>query len=195
MKPSDALQQDWRLYYDQSWMEHKIFGPGLVRVIGNGLYFYRFPGDEMEAEGTAVRGTDLSCWWPRSGSYNAPGGAIYLARKTARSMRKSAHPSEHYVIKWGHASYGAYRIMLQLRNGPAIVDIDFAKKAIAAGVTSSAAVAHDIILTKGFDDEEFGVVFRGIHTGVINDDEFTPASPGAALARRTVMRLREEEII
>lgn len=195
MKPSDALQQDWRLYYDQAWMEHKIYGPGMVRVIGNSLYFYRFPDDQMEPEGISVRGTDLSCWWPRSGSYNAPGGAIYLARKTARSMRKSAHPSEHYIIKWGHADYGAHRIMLQLRAGPAIVDADFAKKALEAEVTSSAAIAHDLILTKGSVDEQFGVVFRGIHTGAIEDDEFCASSPGSALSRRTELRLREENVI
>lgn len=150
MRPSDALQQDWRLYYDQSWMHHVTLGPGLVRVIGSQLYFYRFPNDLMEAEAARVRATDLSCWWPRSGSFNTPQGAVYISRKTTRSMRKSANATEHYKVKWGYQYYQPSHIdlMLQLRRGPSLVDVDFARKAIESGMAGSVAITPDIILSK-----------------------------------------------
>lgn len=194
MKPSDALQQDWRLYYDQAWMDHRLFGPGLVRVLNNRLFFYRFPDDEMEPEGLLVRGSDLQCWWPRSGSYNVPGGAIYIARRTTRSMRKSAHPVEHYKVKWGNPIHSNNELMLQLRAGPAIVDADFAKKAIDKGMTNSAAVSTDVILTS-HEDSSYGVVFRGINVGEIEDDIFIPDYPASPLARRAESRLIEDGII
>jgi hypothetical protein len=199
MRPSDALQQDWRLYYDQSWMYHTTLGPGLVRVHGAGLYFYRFPDDVIEPEATKVRATDLGCWWPRSGAFNTSMGAVYIARKTTRSMRKSAHPSEHYKVRWGQAyafKSSTHNLMLLLRRGPSLVDSDFARKAIRTGMTNSVAVTPDVILAKTSVPEELSVIFRGIPVGILTEDEdFEPSFARDALSRRVKEKLEQEHII
>jgi len=197
MKPSDALPQDWRLYYDQSWMRHSNLGPGKVRVSGGSLYFYQFPNDEPETEGVLVRPTHLSCWWPRSGAYNFPGYAVYIARKSTRSMRKSANPHEHYTVKWSGGEYyddgSNNKLMLLLRKGPSLVDKDFAMKVLDEGMATSIAVAHDIILAK--EKAGLSVVFKGIQIGTLKDDNFVPDFDRAALVRRATDRLMQEGLL
>ena len=196
MKPSDALQQDWRLYYDQSWMKHSQLGPGKVKVAGNSLYFFTFPNDVIEPEGKQVSPSDLSCWWPRSGAYNFPGSAVYVARKSTRSMRKSAHPTEHYVIKWGtsYDEVGPNTIMLHLRKGPSLVEADYAIRVLNDGLSTSVAVSHDIILSRT-SSEALEVIFKGITVGTLEDGLFRPDYNRSALVRRAQDRLMQEGII
>jgi len=124
MNPCDALQQDWRMYYDGSWMNHRRYGPGQVSVQDTDMFFYRYPDDKVDSNPTRVDPADLLCWWPRSGAYNTPGGAVYIARKATRSMRKSAHAGEHYVVRWGKVFMRSTSttLMLQLRKGHSLVE-------------------------------------------------------------------------
>lgn len=195
MNPCDALQQDWRMYYEGSWMRHRSYGPGLVSVSGDELYFYRYPNDTLEAEPTRVNPRDLVCWWPRSGAYNTPGGAVYIARKATRSMRKSAHAGEHYMIKWGNACMRGtgYKLMLQLRRGHSLVELDFALRAIKEKVTRSVAITQDIILASTPDG--LVVVFRGIKVGMLEDGDFIPDFERSPIARRAMHKLVEEGVI
>lgn len=195
MNPCDALKQDWRMYYDGAWMKHKRHGPGCVMVSGNDLMFYRYPNDQPEPEPKVVLPRDLECWWPRSGAYNTPGGAIYISRKSTRSMRKSAHPHEHYVIKWGHeaTALNSVNLMIQLRKGHSFVELEFALKAIKEEMTKSVAITRDIILAASHDG--IAVVFRGIKAGILEDGDFTPDYDEAPLARRVMSKLIEEGII
>jgi len=195
MNPCDALQQDWRMYYEGSWMRHRSYGPGMVSVQGDELYFYRYPNDQMEARPIRVGPRDLMCWWPRSGSYNTPGGAVYIARKATRSMRKSAHAGEHYTIKWGKEYLGraSTNVMLQLRRGHSLVELDFALRAIKEKVTRSVAITQDVILANTPDG--LAVVFRGIKVGMLEDENFIPDHERSPIARRAMQKLQEEGMI
>jgi len=195
MNPLDSLQQDWRMYYNNAWMLHRAYGPVHVTVMDERLYCYRYPNDMMEGEPECIQAKDLECWWPRSGSYNTPSGAVYIARMCSRSMRKSAHPSEHYAVKWGTVGhYGMSNIMLQLRKGHAFVDVAFARRVMAESMAKSVAVAPDLILSN--TAEGMLVVFKGIRSGIMaTDTEFVPDFRDSALSRRVVSRLTEEGII
>jgi len=198
MNPIDALQQDWHLYYDGSWMEHTTKGPGQVVVNGHELYFYTYPDDMPEAAPKKVTPKELHYWWPRPGSFNTPNGAVHVTRMATRSMRKSAH-GEHYNCSWVGANYHNHpdkgQIMLWMRRGPNPVDVRFARQALAAGMTDSAAVASDLILATTPKANMLSVVYRGIAVGKLKGDIFMPYYKTAPITRRCTQRLMEEGII
>jgi hypothetical protein len=182
------------MYYEGAWMRHKAHGPGMVAVSGQTLYFYRYPNGRMESDPLVVEPEMLQIWWPRSGSYNTPGGAIYIARKAVRSMRKSAHAGEHYVIRWGKERMPrGSNVMLALRAGHSLVDLDFALRAIKEKMTKSVAVTRDIILAKTPDG--LAVVFRGIKVGMLEDEDFVPDHPRSPIALRVTQKMQEESIL
>ena len=194
MNPTDALEQDWRLYYNGAWMLHKLFGPVQVSVKGQTLYAYTYPDDERESEPVRCKADELECWWPRSGSYNTTNGAVYIARMTSRSMRKSAHPSEHYMVKWGRGGhYGMSSLMVQLRQGPKFIKPDFALEVLDRQLSASVALTHDLIIQR--DNGDNIVIFKGIRAGKLLNGEFIAEFPTSPVARRVAQRLMEENVL
>ena len=119
MKPSDVPVRDWQMYYAGTWMKHAVHGPALVSVRAADLMV------NVHGEEVLVDPSDLECWWPRSGSYNTPLGALYISRKAARNMRKSASWSDHYVCTYGRTERGIDGMKLMVR-GPNYMSVEAA---------------------------------------------------------------------
>jgi len=188
MKPSQANKQDWRMYYSGTWMHHITRGPGYIQVLDGDLHW----SDGNEAHpAVQVEAADLECWWPRSGSYNTPGGAVYIARRAARNMRKSACMGDHYRLTYGHGRGDCMALMV---NGPDYVTIKDAVKAINKNIAASIAITRDIIVTPT-NKNEIEVVFRGNPTGILNDDGFEPYIQADPLAKRAYIKLMQEGVL
>lgn len=99
MRPHEALPQDWNLYYNNTYMLHKDIGPVFVRAGQGGLHVKKAerPNDEW----TIVEPDTLSVWFPRTGAFNTSKNALYIARRAARSMRKSMSLGDLYYVKHG----------------------------------------------------------------------------------------------
>lgn len=196
MNPVDALQQDWHLYYDGSWMRHQQLGPGQVVVSGTELYFYSYPNDVPEAAPRRCMAGELSYWWPNGGAINTPFGACFVTRTATRSMRKSAH-AEHYGVSWHGPNFpmDKTQLMLWLRRGPALIDVDFAMKAMDNQMTPSVAVAKDMIFAATPQKGMYDVVYRGVVIGKIKGRVFMPYYEDAPITRRCALRMREEGIL
>lgn len=176
------------MYYANTWMNHVEYGPGCIQVRDGQLTHSRGgPHDETRD----VKPDDLECWWPRSGSYNTPYGAVYIARKAARNMRKSASYGDHYQLTYGRGDGGdVLRLMI---DGPDYLSVNEARKALRQKIAKSIAVTRDIILTQ--KDQGVVVVFRGMDTGVLSDDGFEPYIEADPLSKRTYVKLMAEGVI
>lgn len=186
MNPKDARVVDWPMYYGGTWMEHSEFGPGYVEVRDEKLFFKK----NREEPLIRVSSKDLSCWWPRSGSYNTPNGAVYIARQAARNMRKSAVQGDHYKLVYGYTHGDTVSLMV---NGPDYVDVETALKMMKKNVSTSIAVTRDIIL----HNSEYGiqVIFRGNNAGVLDTTGFRPHIPADPLAKRAYVKLMQEGVL
>jgi hypothetical protein len=174
MLPSEALPEDWRMYYNNCWMRHRRHGIGLIQIVGGMFYLYTFPDDVMESEPQRVNHEALECWWPRPGAYNTPQGAVYIARKSTRTMRKSATMGDHYYVSWGSKrGTNGYMPMLVMRRGADFVDIPFGLKVINDGLSNSVAVSRELIINRT-PTKELQVLFRGREVGVMQNGDFIP---------------------
>lgn len=192
MNPVDALAQDRRMYYHNTWMRHSKNGIGMMRVDEEGhMRMYLFPNDMIEAEPVKVKPFDLSCWWPRAGAYNILNSAVYISRRSVRSMRKSAVPAEHYHVKWGNHAI-TNNTMLFMRRGPEHQSLAAAIAALQGGKKEAVAITRDIILTRG-DFGELTVIFRGLLAGEYRNGEFIPTFNGSPLAKRVMYKLARME--
>lgn len=185
MKPSHALQRDWPMYYAGTWMNHREYGPVAVSVNGEGLEV-TVGTDTIPADPN-----DLECWWPRSGSYNTKMGAVYIARKAARNMRKSASWGDHYTCTFGRTVRGSDPLSLMVR-GPNYISVEAALELLTLEVTESVAVTRDIILRA--TDSNIEVIFRGNATGTLTKDGFEPYVPLDPLSKRAYVKLMQEGI-
>ncbi len=187
MNPSDAMPQDYRMYYDGCWMEHTKYGVGYIRVKDGGMYL------DKEGRGrdlVRVKPSFLSCWWPRPGAFNVKKKhAVYIARRAMRNMRKSAVANDHYFLKWG-MPYGR-DVMLTLRDGPNPVEIREARRLLIAGTMLSVAISRDVILHP--EDEPTAdvqtVVFRGMDAGRLVMGTFEPLFSASPLTGRVLRQL------
>ena len=189
MKPSQANKQDWQMYYANTWMNHVKYGPGIVIVDPDGLQHTR-GGEEDKLR--RVKPDDLECWWPRSGSYNTPYGAVYIARKAARNMRKSASMGDHYQLIYGRGDGGdILRLMI---DGPDYMSVAEGVRTLRKQVCISVAVTRDVILAQQPNTDIIEVVFRGNVTGTLSDDGFEPLIPQDPLSKRAYIKLMQEGI-
>lgn len=185
MNPSDALPQDYGMYYDGCWMKHTSLGIGRVRVVNGKMYFEKNPGQD---EPKIVRSKYLTCWWPRAGAFNIVGKhkAVFIARRAMRNMRKSAISGDHYFTKWGSPTC---RIMETLREGPNLLPLQEAIDLLKKPEWISVAVARDIILTNGEIPDESIVIFRGEESGTYKYGCYTPMFSDNPLTGRILRQL------
>jgi len=177
------------MYYANTWMDHVKYGPGLILVNDGQLRHTRGGPDD---EPRKVKPDDLECWWPRSGSYNTPYGAVYIARKAARNMRKSASMGDHYQLTYGRGMGGD--IMRLMIDGPDYMSIKEAQRALAKNIAHSVAVTRDIILRQN-EHEAVEVIFRGNPTGTLTDLGFEPFIPNDPLSKRAYIKLAKEGVL
>jgi len=188
MNPADALPKDYGMYYDGCWMRHSKHGVGRVNVIGGDLYL-QTPG---RANPLHVSPQYLEVWWPRARAANMESlsKAVYIGRKAARNMRKSAVSRDHYYVKWGGAM--GMDVMLLLVNEQDYPSLEKASDMLANG-WESVAVSRDIILTKDEDEGMLMVVFRGIEAGrlqvIRGHGAFEPLFSGCPWTRPIVQQL------
>ena len=189
MNPCDALTKDYSMYYDSCWMKHDKWGVGKVRVVGGELYFYQ--GTSVSDEAKKVTAKSLTCWWPRPGAHNVKTGAVYIARRSMRNMRKSAIGGDHYFVKWG-SPYGV-KIMSALRDGPNLVPLHKAVEMVQSGKQTSVAVSRDVILTEHDDPNTCSVIFRGLESGTYSHGCYTPGFSESPLTGRILRQLEARQ--
>lgn len=183
MKPTQALKKDWRMYYNRTWMMHKVHGPGPVRVI-DGILLY---GTHM----IPVAPKDLDVWWPRSGSHNTETSAVYIERQAVRNMRKSAVSGSHYILAWGHVHYG-FDIMSTLAHPTPYCGVNEALQMLKDGDYNARAVTRDIILHT--ENEKCEVLFKGKPVGTLDIDHgFDGYIPQDPLCKRAFLKLYAED--
>lgn len=196
MKPSDAKQQDWQLYYHQTWMMHSTHGPVLVYVDGNSLVGFK-PGENFDKDKRMTfRASCLTPWWPRGGAFNTAHSAVYITRRAQRNMRKSAVGGGHYICTYG--SLSGRNVMEVIAEPRPYYSVEEARELIFNPKTKRkrAAVTQDIILTQqvGVGDT-LGVYFRGMYAGTLKDNWFEPIATGHPMGKRAAIKMAKEGIL
>ena len=164
MRPSEALPQDWGLYYNGTYMEHVTKGPVLVTVSRtNGTL-----------SATAVRGLktksvvqpeDLSVWFPEKGAFNTRKGATYIARRALRQMRKSLTLGDLYYCTMGEHLGAKGMIELLAQKKRSLTPARTALKQVYSGEYTGRAVSKDLIILGGTGINP-SVYYKGfIHAG------------------------------
>lgn len=189
MNPEDALRDDWPMYYEGCWMLH-IPTQRVVQITleRGGGFKYRLPAGDVwhncEAE-------QLECWWPRAGSYNIGGQALFIGRRARRSMKKSAY--DHYFVSWGRQHHG--NILKLMAKGPNFVDMETAQRVIRKGITASVAISTDLIIAeKNRKDGVYEIIYRGTLAGELRDNQFIPIFDGTPAAKRAELKLVQEGV-
>ena len=97
MKPTQALRQDWHMYYHDTWMVHVTLGYCRIQARRGVLFALPLNTEEW----LKVSAKDLEVWWPRPGAYNTATAAAYIVRKPYRCMKRSAVSDTHYTVTYG----------------------------------------------------------------------------------------------
>lgn len=191
MLPTEALPEDWRMYYHNCWMRHKRYGIGQIALVGGAFYFYLWPGDKPDDEPQRIQANALEMWWPRPGAYNTPQGAVIIDRKSTRTMRKSACPAEHYFVSYGVCPN--YNTMMHiLRRGPNYVPVPEALEMFEKGLAQKLAVCREIILDTTRDDGIM-VLYHGVEVGRYEGGTLVPHKP-SPLTRRCEEKLARASV-
>lgn len=109
MLPHDTPNEDWNLYFNDTYMRHIVRGPMYIQIRpsdedGNATFhgYTVTKGGVLARRSTEVDPSQLRIFWPRPGAYNLPGGnkgAIFIGRQAQRHMKRSAF-RDHYYITW-----------------------------------------------------------------------------------------------
>lgn len=195
MNPSDAMPQDYGLYYNNTYMQHRTKGPVFVTAVPGELY-----AKPEKGRVGAVRPSTLTPLWPRPGAYNyvASNGtatAVFISRRARRSARRSAS-TEHYHVSWSHSGN---RTISGAMMWAAITEAPYPSASVAlrrlrsrTNPTTAVAVSRDMILCK--KSNYISVIVRGQVVGRIRNGVFVPSVEGTALCKVARMQLREVNI-
>lgn len=186
MTPSEAPRRDWGLYYNETFMlyEGKVVN---VQVHQN-----------ERAETQILMRTPerwapcdinkLSLYFPRAGSYNTDDhGAVYVGKRAARTMRKSAC-RHYYFTKWGTAGLSA---ALRAAHLPVYPTLQGGFDGLRRNRATSFALCRDIIISV---EEECRVIFRGQYAGTIKDNKLTLSNDYDTVSKFITRKLIQEGV-
>lgn len=181
MKPVDVPRCDRTMYYNGTWLWHRDQGPVQVKVNFNGDFYVE---DFEETVDAAL----LDHWFPRGGAVQlGPRRAVYVERKAARNMRKSAHWPSHYAITWGSVRPGE-RVLLKMAKPKKYHTCD-----TQLGKGQSIVVSRDVIFNGR--DGKTEVIYRGKLVGTFGDDGFDPSVVRDPMCKRAYFQMAEEGIV
>ena len=113
MLPHDTPNEDWNLYFNETYMRHISKGPVFIQIRphdedGHAMFrcYTIGKGGVLSKRGYSAESADLRIYWPRPGAYNLPdhAGAIFVGRQAQRHMKRSAY-KDHYYIIWNDEVY------------------------------------------------------------------------------------------
>ncbi len=187
MRPTELTREDWHRYYSNTYMmlegENRVVH---VRV-NNAQFFISDFGSEVTTE---VDFRSLDTWWPRPESVNYHGRGVYVGRKSDRGMKKSA-TKKHYFLASGGVIVSPLALLANFSGNQ--ISGQAAMSMLDSGVLLSAAISKNIVL-RSSSSGLTSVVYRGIDSGYIMDDQFTSQHNSFA-AERIRTELREEGAI
>lgn len=113
MLPANTPQNDWSLYFHDTYMRHTSLGPVHIMIsqdLNNGEPIFIAHKVTKESgispSEKKVDGADLRIFWPRPGAYNmqlSP-GALFIGRQAQRHMKRSAY-RDHYFVMWNDMNF------------------------------------------------------------------------------------------
>lgn len=196
MLPSDTPAEDWSLYFDSTFMSHKLKGVGLIKVrnTDSGEKRLRFfpvgSRGDLSNNGATVKPNDLTIFWPRPGAYNltAFDTAVFVGRSALRHMKRSAS-FDHYFITWSAAPLPIGGIVPYLIANARYTSIAQFKKLTVEVKTR--AISNRIVLHKT-GNANIKVIYMGNAVGgLTSDNEFVPSMDFDSRTRRVIEHLQE----
>jgi hypothetical protein len=195
MNPTQALENDWGMYYNGTFMKYD----GVLMQVACGGFdhereVYRQGLHGRTGPRTVYKQLDpalLECWWPRAGAYNIGRAAVYIGRQAYRNMKKSARMPDHYRIMWGDQRLRD-KCLWTMAKGPNPIEYRTAIREVMNGERQAAAITADLILFR--DGRNVQVVCRGEPAGTLKGRIFTPLFAGTPAAKRTLIKLQKEGI-
>ena len=181
MIPKDAPQQDWAMYYHDTYMIHVLKGPCYIQIRnddeGNKILLAQKITDGGKInDAEIVSAKDLRILWPRPGAYNFPKYkvAAFIGRSPQRHMKRSAY-RDHYYLMWSPLELPvSYRMNMIALNATYWTADKFIKNTKKATPNIAAAISSKIILYKPNAHTDISVIYLGEDIGVLHDAKFVP---------------------
>ena len=177
MIPKDAPQEDWALYYHDTYMAHVKYGPCRVVIQTSDAGYPTFLAAEIDPKtinlkaNNKVMAKDLRIMWPRPGAYNFSRLKIaaFIGRTPQRHMKRSAY-SDHYYIQWSPKNITTTHMMTQIALHPIYTRVnDFN--------VGSRAISNKVILYKPRPGKVISVMYMAEYIGILNMLKFVPSMP------------------
>jgi len=168
MNPADAPMQDWRMYYNNTWMIHERYGACLVSVLQDdetGENFFKVT-NTLGKNWNRINSNHLKLFFPPVGSYNVGTSAIYLGRRAQRQMRKSACYPDTYYVAWGGRP-SSTRILKSVVS-PVYPSVDEALPQLCDGTRRATAISRNWILAP-LSKEQVSLIYKGVDVGTMTD--------------------------
>jgi len=188
MLPHDTPNEDWNLYFNDTYMRHIVKGPMYIQISANDedghaefVGFIVNKGGVLARQAVPVDPAQLRIFWPRPGAYNLPGhvGAIFIGRQAQRHMKRSAY-RDHYYISWNDENSGDEGLntysgnkMLPIMMNPIEYGTIAKFRASDKSTYRSTALSPKIILHKG--ESRLNLIYMSEEVGSIDDNnKFIP---------------------
>lgn len=184
MIPKDAPQQDWSMYYHDTYMTHVEKGPCRITVQqddedGNlQLYMATISNRGNLNSKNRANPNDLRILWPRPGAYNFPkfNTAGFVGRKPQRHMKRSAY-RDHYYLQWAPSSISSSNLMVTIAANPyywTVAKFLKSQEGKSSERTNAVAVSSKVILYKSRAESPIVIVYLAEDVGRLIDGQFVP---------------------
>lgn len=186
MIPKDAPQQDWAMYYHDTYMTHIEKGPCWITVQMNEdeegghkqLYMATISNRGNLNSRNPVDPDELRILWPRPGAYNFSKfrTAGFVGRKPQRHMKRSAY-RDHYFVQWSPAGISTMNLMVTIAHNPGYWTVSkfLKEKDKTEGKrTNAAAISSKVILYQPKSSSDPYVIYLADDIGRLIKGQFVP---------------------
>jgi hypothetical protein len=191
MLPSDSPQQDWNLYFNDTFMLHETKGIVYVKVRHNdeGEYYLKAytidSRGKVSSKGFTCGSSKLGIYWPRPGAYNitTQDTAVFIGRSAQRHMKRSAS-FDHYFITWSPSAHMLGHIVPFMGLRQVFPTLEKFKERAKSKDIYTRALSARLILHKAIDERIYAIYMGEMVGHIDDDDKFVPHQEFDSRTRR-----------